>query len=158
MNLAKIDLLTLPSLPLANRSELPKCAAIYFVLKGQTVLYIGRTSNLQQRWFGHHRWHQLEAVGAHICIAWLHCTDVSLLPELETALIKHFQPSLNRAATDMVEETTIHVVVPTELKKEFKYTCVLEEVNMSQVVCELIQEWLDKRKAKTDKLNQPRNS
>jgi hypothetical protein len=35
MNLAKIDLLTLPSLPLANRSELPNCPAIYFVLKDQ---------------------------------------------------------------------------------------------------------------------------
>lgn len=58
----------------------------------------------------------------------------------------------------MAKETTMHVVIPAELKKEFKSSCVLEGVNMSQVVCELIQEWLDKRKAKTDQSNEPRNS
>ncbi|MFB2976554.1 hypothetical protein [Microseira sp. BLCC-F43] len=58
----------------------------------------------------------------------------------------------------MTKETTMHVVIPTDLKKEFKSCCVLEGVNMSQVVCELIEEWLDKRKAKTDKSNEPSNS
>ncbi|GET39452.1 copy number control protein CopB [Microseira wollei NIES-4236] len=59
---------------------------------------------------------------------------------------------------DMTKETTMHVVIPTDLKKEFKSTCVLEGVNMSQVVCELIQDWLSQRKAKTDESNKSSKS
>ncbi|WP_226584807.1 hypothetical protein [Microseira wollei] len=58
----------------------------------------------------------------------------------------------------MTKETTMHVVIPTDLKKEFKSTCVLEGVNMSQVVCELIQDWLSQRKAKTDESNKSSKS
>jgi hypothetical protein len=47
---------------------------------------------------------------------------------------------------DMTKETTMHVVIPLDLKREFKSACVLEGVNMSQVVCELVQDWLEKRK------------
>ncbi|WP_445174063.1 hypothetical protein [Microcoleus sp.] len=46
----------------------------------------------------------------------------------------------------MAKETTMHVVIPLDLKREFKSACVLEDVNMSQVVCELVQDWLEKRK------------
>ena len=46
----------------------------------------------------------------------------------------------------MAKETTMHVVIPLDLKREFKSACVLEDVNMSQVVCELVQDWLSKRK------------
>ncbi|MGL5063205.1 MAG: plasmid partition protein ParG [Microcoleus sp.] len=46
----------------------------------------------------------------------------------------------------MAKETTMHVVIPLDLKREFKSACVLEGVNMSQVVCELVQDWLEKRK------------
>ncbi|MEG4807407.1 GIY-YIG nuclease family protein [Microcoleus sp. F8-D3] len=155
MNPTAINPLTLPSVPLANRSELPKCPAIYFVLEAQKVLYIGMTGNLQQRWCAHHRWHQLNAMDSDICIAWLHCTDISLLPELEIALIQHFQPSLNVVATSTVEETTMHVVIPLDLKREFKSACVLEGVNMSQIVCELVQDWLEKRKTSPIVENQP---
>ncbi|HEY9300750.1 MAG TPA: hypothetical protein VIQ31_31180 [Phormidium sp.] len=52
----------------------------------------------------------------------------------------------------------MHVVIPSDLKREFKSTCVLEEVNMSQVVCELIQEWLKKREvAQRRTANEPVN-
>ena len=62
MNPPTVDPFTLPSLPLANRSELPNCPAIYFVLNGDAVLYIGRANNLYQRWAAHHRWNQLKIV------------------------------------------------------------------------------------------------
>lgn len=44
--------------------------------------------------------------------------------------------------------TTIHVVLPPDLKKEFKAACVLEEVEMSQVLHGMILEWLDKRRSR----------
>ncbi len=60
---AYIDPLTLPSLPLNERSllrccaiaQLPSCPAIYFVMQGERVLYIGQTINLAQRWATHNR-------------------------------------------------------------------------------------------------------
>ncbi|MFB2970803.1 hypothetical protein ACE1CD_17675 [Aerosakkonema sp. BLCC-F183] len=59
----------------------------------------------------------------------------------------------------MAKETTMHVVIPADLKKEFKSVCVLKEVNMSQVVCELIQDWLEKNKGMgTVVTNQPGNN
>ncbi|MFB2976555.1 plasmid partition protein ParG [Microseira sp. BLCC-F43] len=143
MNLAKIDLLTLPSLPLANRSELPKCPAIYFVLKGQTVLYIGRTSNLQQRWFGHHRWHQLEAMSGDIRIAWLQCSDASLLSGVERALIEHFKPPFNQTKVEG-GLGFLHVKIDDDIKRRFKTACVARDRQMGEVVTELIGEWLQK--------------
>jgi len=43
---------------------------------------------------------------------------------------------------DMEKETTMHVVIPETLKKEFKATCVMEGKNMSEVVVKLIQRWM----------------
>lgn len=56
---------------------------------------------------------------------------------------------------DMTKETTMHVVIPLALKREFKSACVLEGVNMSQVVCELVQDWLEKRKTSAIVENEP---
>jgi hypothetical protein len=56
---------------------------------------------------------------------------------------------------DMAKETTMHVVIPLDLKREFKSACVLEGVNMSQVVCELVQDWLEKRKTSPIVENEP---
>jgi len=84
----------LPSLPLDERRELPDTAAIYFVLAGDTVLYIGQSVNVRQRWLAHHRLAQLNEHGG--CrIAWMTVDGVSLLNELEQACIAHFQPALN---------------------------------------------------------------
>jgi hypothetical protein len=40
MNPKTIKPLTLPSLPLVDRSQLPACPAVYFVLESDAVLYI----------------------------------------------------------------------------------------------------------------------
>ncbi|HEY9692226.1 MAG TPA: plasmid partition protein ParG [Oculatellaceae cyanobacterium] len=48
---------------------------------------------------------------------------------------------------DMGKET-MHVVIPSDLKKQFKAACVMEGVNMSDVVVELLKDWMEKRKGK----------
>lgn len=84
----------LPSLPLDERKRLPGTAAIYFVLAGDAVLYIGQATNLYQQWAAHHRFRQLNEQGG--CrIAWMTVDDASLLDELEQACIAHFEPMLN---------------------------------------------------------------
>ena len=91
----QINPLTLPSLPLTERRKLPKLPAVYFALATSgEVLYIGRSKNLAARWALHHRYVELETIG-NIRIAWLHCSDESLLHKIEDALIKDFLPALN---------------------------------------------------------------
>jgi len=95
---APLVLAALPSLPIEDRHALPDTAAIYVVLAGDTVLYVGQSVNVRQRWLAHHRLKQLNERGA--CrIAWLTVDDTSLLDELERACIAHFAPVLNGEVT-----------------------------------------------------------
>jgi DNA-binding Xre family transcriptional regulator len=90
-----IDFSVLPSLCLTRRSELPEVPAIYFAINSlDQIQYIGRSQNLRQRWLSHHRQFQLQAIDS-VRIAWLRCDDVSLLAEIEAALIEWFEPPLN---------------------------------------------------------------
>ncbi|MGL4618718.1 MAG: GIY-YIG nuclease family protein [Chroococcidiopsis sp.] len=89
-----IDLKKLPSVPLTERLSLPKISAVYFVLKGSSVLYIGQSANLFRRWQNHVLVKQLTA--SSIRIAWLKCSKSKLL-STETILISKFVPKLNKA-------------------------------------------------------------
>lgn len=92
----EINPLSLPSLPLADKKQLPNCAAIYFVLENSEVIYIGQASSLVLRWLNHHKFKALKARGSEIKIAWLECSEQALLPSIEFALIKWFKPELNK--------------------------------------------------------------
>ncbi|HEY9860358.1 MAG TPA: hypothetical protein V6D16_12685 [Candidatus Obscuribacterales bacterium] len=48
----------------------------------------------------------------------------------------------------------MHVVIPADLKKEFKAACVMEGVNMSEIVTKLIEDWMAVRKG-SKKEHQP---
>lgn len=95
MNTITVNPLTLPSLPLLDRRNLPDCPAVYFVLNGERILYIGKSVNLAQRWAAHHHWSLLSKLDADVRIAWLECSEVELLAEIESALIKQLKPELN---------------------------------------------------------------
>ncbi|MBR8839987.1 MAG: GIY-YIG nuclease family protein [Stigonema ocellatum SAG 48.90 = DSM 106950] len=84
----------LPSLPLASRRVLPHCPAIYFVLSGDEILYIGQTNSLLLRWQNHHRLKDCKSL-KNVRIAWLECSDVKLMPEIEKSLINWFEPPMN---------------------------------------------------------------
>lgn len=112
-----INPFALASLPLADRGQLPSVSAIYFVLKDDQVLYIGETSNLYQRWLAHHRWNQLQAKAEQVRIAWLECSKISLLSEIEKALIKHFQPSLNNSVVLQSQRQRDGLKLKTQLAK-----------------------------------------
>lgn len=95
INPSSINPLTLPSLSLFDRRLLPNCPAIYFVLDGDRVLYIGKANNLVQRWKAHQRWFQFKAMVGDIRLAWLECTELGLLTEIEASLIDAFEPEFN---------------------------------------------------------------
>lgn len=120
-----IDFSVLPSLCLTRRAELPEAPAIYFAIDSlDQIQYIGRSRNLKQRWASHHRQFELQAIGG-IRIAWLQCDDVSLLGEIEAsgiekALIRWFEPPLNRMMNPLVVHSGIQGTVETEDGKIFE--------------------------------------
>jgi len=92
-----VDLHTLPSLPLDQRNTLPDTAGVYFVISpDDTVLYIGQTTSLHQRWANHHRIVDIPMYN-HCRIAWLSIENTSTLKSTERACIAHFNPTLNIA-------------------------------------------------------------
>jgi GIY-YIG catalytic domain len=92
-----IEIKSLPSISLSQRSQLPATQGIYFVLDAsETVQYIGRSINIQQRWLRHHRYQQLTEIG-FVKIAWLTVSNKNLLAQIEMALIDWFKPPLNKS-------------------------------------------------------------
>lgn len=138
MKPTSIDPLTLPSLPLTNHRKLPNCPAIYFVLDdSETVLYIGRTGNLQQRWIAHHRWSQFANFSGNVRVAWMECTDASLLLESERVLIEHFQPLLNGSPA---QTPKIIAYMEPELKAAAEKLAKKQRRSVSSLVCLLLEE------------------
>jgi len=142
MNPATINPLTLPSLSLINRSALPPCPAVYFVREGDRVLYVGRSVNLQQRWITHHRYSQLKGLN-NVRIAWLECSDPSLLPEIEAALIEYFQPSLNGELIPFKIPSTslakIMIYAPYDLKEKIERLAKKENRSLSNYIVTVLQ-------------------
>lgn len=101
INPSDINLSSLPSVPLADRKSLPVTPAIYFAMQGDSVQYIGKSVNPQQRWVNerHHCYLRLLLAEFEQCrevhIAWLDCPKNQLFT-LESMLIKQFDPPLNR--------------------------------------------------------------
>lgn len=97
INPSELKLDTLPWLPLEEKTAFPKRSAIYFAIDSLgTVQYIGRAVNVRNRWGNHHRYNELNAIG-NIKIACLFVDLPELLPEIETGLIKYFEPVLNQS-------------------------------------------------------------
>lgn len=93
---ATIDPFSLPHVALKEKRLLPDCAGIYFVLSAERrLVYVGRTNSLKQRWITHHLLDRLHAVEG-FKIAWCTVGTVAVLPDIEAALIAHFQPAMNR--------------------------------------------------------------
>jgi len=112
--LTALALAELPSLPIEGRRELPDMAAVYFVLAGDTVLYIGQSGCLRQRWLAHHRLAQLGEYGA--CrIAWMDVSDAGLLDELEQACIAHFNPILNDSPALNQDVMRVTILYPPDV-------------------------------------------
>ncbi len=104
------DFASLPSLLLADKAKLPSCAGVYFALSSHgRVLYIGRSINIQERLRSHHRLHVLKAF-KNVKIAWLTESDSLALRRIETILIEHFNPPLNKIPSYLKAEDTEKLV------------------------------------------------
>lgn len=107
INPNSINPASLPSLPLTDRRSLPELLCIYFAIDSQgAIQYIGRSVNLQRRWKAHQRCTELEAMG-QVNVAWLEVSDATLLHAIEQALIKWFDPPLNREGQERIRRKAI---------------------------------------------------
>lgn len=88
----------LPSLPLWQRDNLPGLPAVYVVVEGEAVLYVGRTTNMYYRWLNHPIVDVLGSL-AIVHIVWYPCSE-SYLDALAWDMIKRFAPPLNRHKRD----------------------------------------------------------
>jgi excinuclease UvrABC nuclease subunit len=119
INPETLDLSTLPSVALEAKSDLPTQSAIYFAIDSQgTIQYIGQSVNVNQRWQGHHRTKALKALGG-VRIAYL-TLDTDLLREVEFALIKYFNPPLNRSALEKTGIVQLIIEIDAELMQTLK--------------------------------------
>lgn len=108
-----------------SREELPETAAVYLVLDGERVLYVGATKDLMQRWKVHHRLKQFKAIAVSPKIAWVEVKNLTLLPDIETALIQYFQPELN------------YQVIPSKLRSGPKRMTI----SVDDDVYEILEKW-----------------
>lgn len=81
-----------------KKITLPIQMGIYFIINNQAILYIGKASNLRERWIKDEKWALIKAKYPFSKIAWATTptnSDYSLLDITETSLIQYFQPPLN---------------------------------------------------------------
>lgn len=90
----KINPFKLPYVTVSDKKLLPNSRGLYFVLRGDQILYIGKAfSGLVTRWRDHHRLPQLNASDK---LAYLEIDlDDLELAKLEKAEITRLQPFLN---------------------------------------------------------------
>lgn len=93
----KLDISSLPSLPLEQHNQLPNVPAIYFVLSQDKPVYIGQTMRLAHRLGGHFRLAEFTELPSAI-VAWFAVetsTTREQLLQQESAFIKRFRPEMN---------------------------------------------------------------
>lgn len=106
-----------PSVPLKDRNQLPRDSGIYYCLRGWRILYIGKSSDIYQRWnsyqYGeHHKLEDLlkieESIGdidIHYCILpkWQIGFD-------EAVEINRFKPRLNKRRENIWDNLNLKVI------------------------------------------------
>lgn len=95
MNYEEININSLPSLLIPERSNLPQTGGIYFVLaENNDVEYIGKARNLNKRWRKHECCIDLDS--PKTCrVAWFEVSDENKRTEFEKQFIRKFSPKHN---------------------------------------------------------------
>jgi len=147
INPQSLDLASLPSVPLAEKGNLPASPGIYFAIDSfNTIQYIGLSTNAKRRWSRHHRYEQLSRLGG-IKLAWLIVDNIALLSEIEKALIAHFKPAMNISHISHKKSNPDYSQVAGLIHKsvflKFKSKCAMQEIQMAEMLEELIKRWLE---------------
>jgi len=120
-----------------HRRDLPTVPAVYFVVDPQlNITYIGQTTNLCERWKGHHRSLQMERGGYRIHWKEVESEQQRLVYEREA--IKYFRPAWNRSEVPV-----------TDLKRVEAYindVARYMEIDPRDLVARILTEWAYNRR------------
>ncbi|MBE9040990.1 GIY-YIG nuclease family protein, partial [Oscillatoriales cyanobacterium LEGE 11467] len=97
-NLGELGLTSFKRLPhrtLQGRDSLPSSSGIYIVFAGGSIVYVGQSVDIKQRWKSHHKYDELTKY-PRVAIRFF-LAPVGLLDEFEEYLIKRFVPLLNES-------------------------------------------------------------
>lgn len=140
-----IDFNNLPSVPLAQKSNLPRCPAIYFVLnQKREILYIGRSINLLYRWRDHHRFVQLSEINKtkKVFIYWWECnTQKHNLVSAENYYINLFKPLFNSTIVPTIHKGDLSILL-TQLSRNIIVAGLFRQDNIFELV--LMYAWSKK--------------
>lgn len=89
-------------LPINSRKSFPEISVIYFVWTGETLLYIGKTVNLRNRFKQHHRLSEFLDNDAPVYITWFPTTEENLTA-YEDSFLEEFETELNKSTTRKTE-------------------------------------------------------
>jgi hypothetical protein len=98
----RLSLKELPSFPYAERSRLPRCQAVYFIVDTHRYIhYIGATQDLHNRLISHGKRSAVLALDSPR-IYWIVCDDMRDAEDIERACINHFNPPMNMASRPLL--------------------------------------------------------
>ncbi len=133
---------SVPSLPILDRSKLPKIGAIYFVItSSKKLLYIGRTENLFNRWLSHHRYQQFIETDSQSRIAWFAIDEDDLvsMPIIESDLITLLDTEYNGTTTG-TGDFKGSVRIDKKLWNDFKVYC---QTDLGTTISEKIRDMIE---------------
>lgn len=116
-----LNIFSIDFVELIRKECLPEKQGIYFVTSDNRVLYIGKAANFRTRWINHHRYTQL-LDHKNVRIYWLNIQEENNLLTVESLLIKHFEPSLNRTPIEDISFKSKHSKDTVNLK--YKITLI----------------------------------
>ena len=148
MNPETLDLSTLPALALESRKNMPRVSGVYFVRSASgKVLYIGRTTNLYQRWANHHRARQLKSLTG-VTVVWLVIDDQAMLDAIEAACIAYYAPTMNgTVAREEGDDNMVLLRIPTDLYNEVAAWAKQDERSINNLLVRIIKNALARRRA-----------
>jgi hypothetical protein len=111
-----INPLELPNHVLLDKSTLPAIPAIYFVVEDSTILYVGSTLNLKQRWQSHHKYETIVKDYPEAKIHFYFIDNLDTLRSLETFFINELSPILNSDRVFVVSKNC-HKLIAKKTKR-----------------------------------------
>lgn len=142
-----IDTMMLPSLVWSNRADVPDISAVYFVMKGDEVLYVGSTNSMRQRWKWdlHHKLEKFEQAGADR-ITWYACPEEDIR-YFEDNMIRHLGPALNRPSLypdlpNGIDTLMCTVHLPLPLADAYRKLAQEHRRHLSGQLLEALEDWM----------------
>ncbi|NES21920.1 MAG: hypothetical protein F6K41_24095 [Symploca sp. SIO3E6] len=98
----------------AESENLPSIPAVYLILEGSCVLYVGQSLDLRSEVKNNLYLQEIKLKNINLGLVWIQCSEVSFLPKLQKILVQSLKPRWNKLSAEEPEEsTTLENDIPT---------------------------------------------